>query len=203
MKENPLKHYTVPKIADDEMCQIRYIIEFKDHAYINLKPKAVGQDCKEFSYQFEREFFPSKLMSKYYNLEPKRRFYKDLTIDQQKEVKACYSLGERHRVNFKVVNKQNRLEVILETCKAFVENDFKLLLLTHDSDSLKQILKHQYNGFSLNYNNSFNEDTVVDANSIKNKHYLDRILDYKSVFVGTSKLVYNKIISELLKPFEC
>jgi len=63
VRDKPFKHFTLPKLEADDSCQLQYLVKYQNHAYINLKSKAMGgQDCKSFKYQFEKEYFPGELI---------------------------------------------------------------------------------------------------------------------------------------------
>lgn len=62
IRNKPFEHFTIPKLDKYDSCQIQYKIRYKNHPYINLKPKALnGKDCKSYKFEVEKEYSRGKL----------------------------------------------------------------------------------------------------------------------------------------------
>ena len=71
-----------------------------------------------------------------------KKIFQGLTIAQRNNIKACYSLNDTHKVNFKVTTESQRVQVITDICKIFKEQNFKLLVLSSENSLLNNVRNH-------------------------------------------------------------
>lgn len=77
IRNKPFEHFNLPKLDKDDSCQIQYKIRYKNHAYVNLKSKALnGKDCKSYKFEVEKEYSRGKpmLYLTFAYIQPRRYF---------------------------------------------------------------------------------------------------------------------------------
>ncbi|CAI2379105.1 unnamed protein product [Moneuplotes crassus] len=65
--------YKIPKLEEEDSCEVRYIIKYEEHPYmnskvVNMENSSVIKDSEEWQYQFEKEYYTQEDKDKEVNL---------------------------------------------------------------------------------------------------------------------------------------